>query len=87
MGRKAGTYGTIFPATLAILEPGSSAYEKHGVNRKNGCLAILRPDQHVSSVEHLEQREPVESFIAKSIISPSQRYRFNHEVPYSSTGT
>ena len=62
----------IFFDDAGDLEPCSSAYEKCGVNKKNGCPAILRADQHVSFVEHLEQHEPVESFFAKFMIISSQ---------------
>jgi phenol 2-monooxygenase len=62
----------IFSDDADDFEPCSSAYEKYGVDKKKGCLAMLRPDQHVSFVGHLDQHEPVESFFARFMISPSQ---------------
>jgi phenol 2-monooxygenase len=62
----------IFSDDAGDFEPCSSAYEKFGVDKENGCLAILRPDQHVSFVGFLDQHQPVESFLARFMISPLQ---------------
>jgi phenol 2-monooxygenase len=64
----------IFSDDAAEFEPCNSAYEKYGIDKKNGCLVILRPDQHVSFVGRLDQHASVESFFARFMISPSQRY-------------
>jgi phenol 2-monooxygenase len=62
----------IFSDDAAEFEPCGSAYEKYGIDKKNGCLVILRPDQHVSFVGPLDQHMPVESFFARFMISLSQ---------------
>jgi phenol 2-monooxygenase len=62
----------IFSDDAAELEPCGSAYENYGIDKKNGCLVILRPDQHVSFVGPLDQHAPVESFFARFMISLSQ---------------
>ena len=62
----------IFSDDAADFEPCSSAYEKFGIDKKDGCLAILRPDQHVSFVGPLDHHSPVESFFANFMISSSQ---------------
>jgi phenol 2-monooxygenase len=62
----------IFSDDAAEFEPCNSAYEKYGIDKKNGCLVILRPDQHVSFVGRLDQHASVESFFARFMISPSK---------------
>jgi phenol 2-monooxygenase len=62
----------IFSDDAGDFEPCSSAYKKYGVDKKDGCLAILRPDQHVSFVGPLDHHSPVESFFANFMISSSQ---------------
>jgi phenol 2-monooxygenase len=62
----------IFSDDAAEFEPCGSAYEKYGIDKKNGCLVILRSDQHVPFVGSLDQHASVESFFARFMISPSQ---------------
>ena len=62
----------IFSDDAGDFEPCSSAYEKYCIDKKGGCLAILRPDQHVSFVGSLDHHSPVESFFAKFMMRSPQ---------------
>lgn len=55
-------YWKIFSDNAYEFEPCDSAYEKYGVGKTEGCLVVLRPDQHVSYVGPLDDLEPVRSF-------------------------
>lgn len=55
-------YWKIFSDDANEFEPCESAYEKYGVGKTEGCLVVLRPDQHVSYIGPLDDLEPVRSF-------------------------
>ena len=48
--------------------PCESAYEKYGISKKEGCVAILRPDQHVSYIGRLEDHDTLSQFFGDALI-------------------
>lgn len=44
----------IFSNDATDIKPCSSVHERYGVDKNNGCLVVLRPDQHVSFIGLLD---------------------------------
>ncbi|KUJ09797.1 putative phenol 2-monooxygenase [Mollisia scopiformis] len=53
------------------------AYEKYGVDVKEGAVAVVRPDQYVSLVTSLDDHEGLMSFFEGFVTSPSRQEKQN----------
>ncbi|KAF2095847.1 phenol 2-monooxygenase [Rhizodiscina lignyota] len=50
----------------------SDAYEEWGVNKDKGCIAVLRPDQHVSYLGDLEDIKDMEHYFSQ-VLQPQKK--------------
>lgn len=62
-------YWKVFSDDLQDFEPGqSSPYEKYGIDKQQGCIIILRPDQHVSYIGTMDNFVDVSRFFNSALI-------------------
>ncbi|KAH8929055.1 hypothetical protein BT69DRAFT_1346163 [Atractiella rhizophila] len=56
------TYDTIFADDVAYHQPAGQAYNGYGIDRKTGCIVVLRPDQYVAGLFHIDHPERIGSY-------------------------
>ncbi|CAH7672897.1 FAD binding domain-containing protein [Phakopsora pachyrhizi] len=65
------SYNKIFTDDESHYFAHGKAYETYGINPSVGCVAIVRPDQHVSMITKVEDREGIASFFNRFMIPPT----------------
>jgi phenol 2-monooxygenase len=55
-------YSKVYVDDMSYHEGHGKAYENYGVDKKEGCLVVLRPDQHVSWIGKLDDEEDMGRF-------------------------
>jgi phenol 2-monooxygenase (NADPH) len=61
-------YWKVFADDVAHHEGFEDAYGKYGINRREGCIVVCRPDQHVGYIGALEDVDDVERYFAGILI-------------------
>ena len=61
-------YWKMFVDDVAAHEGFGDAYAKYGINRREGCLVVCRPDQHVGYIGALEDLKDVERYFEAILI-------------------
>ncbi|KAF7957348.1 hypothetical protein EAE96_002933 [Botrytis aclada] len=56
-------YDKVYVDDVSYHEGYGKAYEGFGVDRKRGCMVLVRPDQYVSWIGELEEGDDVERFL------------------------
>ncbi|KAL9090282.1 MAG: hypothetical protein Q9159_002087 [Coniocarpon cinnabarinum] len=51
--------------------PMPSIYDTRGISREHGCVLVVRPDQHVSAVFGLDQRDAIAQFFDRFMVVQS----------------
>jgi hypothetical protein len=51
---------------------GSTMYVKYGIDKREGCLVVCRPDQHVGYVGTLEDVEGFKEYFSGILISQAR---------------
>ncbi|KAK0101985.1 hypothetical protein ONS96_005953 [Cadophora gregata f. sp. sojae] len=64
-------YWKIFVDDVSYHEGYGNAYENYGVDRSNGCVVILRPDQYVAWVGALEDTEAMDQYFSCFMVAKS----------------
>ncbi len=54
-----------------VLQPGPDIYDLRGINREEGALVLVRPDQHVAHILALDDFDGLAEFFAEFLIPPS----------------
>jgi len=57
-------YGKIYVDDVSYHEGHGKAYEGYGVDKRRGCMVILRPDQYVSWIGDLEDVREMDTFFS-----------------------
>ena len=57
-------YWKIYVDDISYHEGHGKAYEGYGVDERKGCVVILRPDQYVSWIGHLEDVREMDTFFS-----------------------
>jgi len=66
-------YWKVYSDDASTFEPScGSAYEKYGVGKEDGCVVVLRPDQHVSYIGLLGDHDALRRFFA-GVMVPAVR--------------
>jgi phenol 2-monooxygenase len=47
---------------------GGNIFEMRGVNKEQGCIVVVRPDQHVSNIFNLDSVDKIRSFFDSFMI-------------------
>jgi phenol 2-monooxygenase len=63
-------YWKVFADDESLHEGFEDAYSKLGIDRDNGCLVVVRPDQHVSYIGDLEDIDRVKRFFEGCLLQP-----------------
>ncbi|MCJ1245589.1 hypothetical protein MMC30_002793 [Trapelia coarctata] len=61
-------YWKVFVDDVAHHEGFDDAYGRYGIDRREGCLVVCRPDQHVGYIGQLEDVEAVEGYFAGILV-------------------
>ncbi|KAH7312924.1 FAD binding domain protein [Rhexocercosporidium sp. MPI-PUGE-AT-0058] len=64
-------YWKVFVDDVSYHEGFGNAYENYGVDRKDGCVVILRPDQYVAWVGALEDTDAMDRYFSGFMIAKS----------------
>ena len=59
-------------AFCADQKPGQNIYDLRRIDRAQGCLVIVRPDQHVAAILPLDARAELTAFFA-GFLRPAER--------------
>ncbi|KAH6717279.1 FAD binding domain protein [Leptodontidium sp. MPI-SDFR-AT-0119] len=62
-------YWKVFVDDVSYHEGFGNAYENYGVDRKDGCVVILRPDQYVAWVGALEDTDAMDQYFSGFMIA------------------
>lgn len=65
-------YWKVLSDDASTFEDCGSAYEKFGVDKEQGCVVILRPDQHVSYIGGIDDHGAIERFFGRVLIPRRQ---------------
>jgi len=57
-----GIYGLRDYEKVFHAEPGNDVFELRGINREQGCMVIVRPDQHIGNILALDEHEKLAEF-------------------------
>ena len=60
-----GVHGLTDHEKVFSVDPKADIFEMRGIDRKNGCVVILRPDQYVAQVLPLGAFDEIDAFFAK----------------------
>ena len=52
------------------IDEGEDIFEMRGINKEEGCVVIVRPDQHVSKIFSLESVDSIRSFFEAFMVIP-----------------
>ena len=63
-------YDKVFVDDRSYHQGHGRAYEQYGIDKQKGCIVILRPDQYVGYVGHLEDVEDLETYFKNILIEP-----------------
>ncbi|KAI1137625.1 FAD binding domain-containing protein [Hypoxylon sp. FL0543] len=66
-------YWKVFSSDVEEFDPCQSPYEQYGVDIQQGCLLVLRPDQHVSYIGPLDNVENLRRFFNDILVSGNSR--------------
>ena len=69
--REGWDYWKVFVDDISYHEGYGNAYENYGVNRLDGCVVILRPDQYVAWVGALEDTEAMDHYFSAFMVAKS----------------
>ena len=61
-------YWKVFVDDVSHHEGFDDAYVKYGIDKRDGCLVVCRPDQHVGYIGELEDVEEVEKYFGGILI-------------------
>ncbi|KAH8929054.1 thioredoxin-like protein [Atractiella rhizophila] len=64
-------YDTIFADDVAYHQPAGQAYNGYGIDRKTGCIVVLRPDQYVAGLFHIDHPERIGSYFESFMNVPA----------------
>ncbi|KAH7384996.1 FAD binding domain protein [Cadophora sp. MPI-SDFR-AT-0126] len=64
-------YWKVFVDDVSYHEGYGNAYENYGVDRMDGCVVILRPDQYVAWVGALEDTEAMDQYFSGFMVAKS----------------
>ncbi|KAL5316890.1 hypothetical protein ACEPPN_015942 [Leptodophora sp. 'Broadleaf-Isolate-01'] len=62
-------YWKVFVDDVSYHEGFGNAYENYGVDRKDGCVVVLRPDQYVAWVGALEDTDAMDQYFSGFMIA------------------
>ncbi|KAL8941856.1 MAG: hypothetical protein Q9216_002000 [Gyalolechia sp. 2 TL-2023] len=65
-------YNRIFVDGESYYEGHGHAYDGYGVDRKTGCVMVVRPDQYVAWIGELEDVQGLEAYFAGILVLPSK---------------
>ena len=74
--KKGWDYDKVFVDDVSYHEGYGEAYKKYGVDRKKGCMVILRPDQHVGWIGELEDVQDMDQYFS-TILIPQRPQSFD----------
>ncbi len=52
------------------LKGGNDIFDMRGIDREQGCMVVVRPDQHVAHVLPLDAYEELSSFFERFMVPP-----------------
>jgi len=61
-------YDKVFVDEVSYGGVDGKAYENYGVSKERGCVVIVRPDQYVSDICHLEDEKEIEGFFGGILV-------------------
>ncbi|TGO36641.1 hypothetical protein BHYA_0119g00310 [Botrytis hyacinthi] len=61
-------YDKVYVDDISYHEGYGKAYEGYGVDKKRGCLVLVRPDQYISWIGGLEDEGEIESFFERFMV-------------------
>ncbi|KAG4440147.1 hypothetical protein IFR05_004356 [Cadophora sp. M221] len=67
--RNGWDYWKVFVDDVSYHEGFGNAYENYGVDKKDGCVVVLRPDQYVAWVGALEDTDAVDQYFSGFMIA------------------
>ena len=67
-------YDTIFVDDASYHEGHGHAYENYGVDPKNGCVVVTRPDQHVAYIGSLDDVDDVNRYF-ENVLQPVSMHK------------
>jgi len=68
-------YWKIFVDDVSYHEGFGNLYETFGIDREEGCIAILRPDQYVSYIGSLDDYEAMDGFFSRFMVPQGPSHR------------
>ena len=66
-------YWKVLSDDAGSFEPVESAYSKYGIDSRDGCVAIIRPDQHVAYVGPIKDSTAIEEYFSRVLTSPKEK--------------
>ena len=63
-------YDKVFVDDLSYHVGHGHAYQQYGVDTEQGCMVVLRPDQHVAMICDLEEVESVDRYFTEVLLRP-----------------
>ena len=66
-----GRYGLRDYEKMFCAESGRDIFEMRGVDRQ-GCIVVVRPDQHVAEIVPLDEHEALSGFFARFLVGPAE---------------
>src|SRR3954449_9332773 len=63
-----GTFGLVDYEKAFCPDPGSDVFDARGIDRDNGCVVVVRPDQYVAHVLPLGEHEELGRFFAGILV-------------------
>ena len=64
-----GKYGLRDYEKVFHAEEGNDIFEQRNIDRSNGCMVIVRPDQHIANILPLNAHEELTAFFDEFMIS------------------
>ncbi len=66
-----GRYGLIDYEKIFCPDAGRDIFETRGVDRANGCMVLVRPDQHVADVLPLSDHQGLADLFSRFMVTPA----------------
>lgn len=57
-----GKYGLRYYEKVFYAEDNNNIFEQRGIDRANGCMVLVRPDQHIAGILPLTAHEELADF-------------------------
>ena len=67
-----GIYGLRDYEKVFHAEPGNDVFELRDINREQGCMVVVRPDQHIGNILALDEHEKLAQFFDTFMIPANQ---------------